>query len=170
MSSWTKIAGFFLAFASLLASGAAAVADDFYKGKTITFIVGFSSGGGYDTYARLLARHMPNHISGNPSIIVQNMDGAGSMRAANHVYNVAPKDGTVISAVNATLLMYQLLGGKGANTIRPSCSGSAASPIPTIRSSPGMPRASAPSRTRGSRTFPWRARARRLTPTSIRPS
>jgi tripartite-type tricarboxylate transporter receptor subunit TctC len=89
-------------------------ADDFYKGKTITFMVGFSSGGGYDSYARLLAHHLPNHIPGAPTIIVQNMDGAGSMRAANHVYNVAPKDGTVIAAVNATLLMYQLLGGKGA--------------------------------------------------------
>ena len=114
MSPWTTIAGFCLAAAGILAPITGAVADDFYKGKTIAFIVGFSSGGGYDTYARLLARHMPSHIPGSPTIIAQNMDGAGSMRAANHVYNVAPKDGTVISAVNATLLMYQLLGGKGA--------------------------------------------------------
>lgn len=99
----------------LLAGGShSSTADEFYKGKTVTFVVGFSSGGGYDAYARLLARHLPNHIPGSPTVIVQNMDGAGSMRAANHVYNVAPKDGTTIAAVNATLLMYQLLGGKGA--------------------------------------------------------
>jgi tripartite-type tricarboxylate transporter receptor subunit TctC len=92
----------------------AGAADDFYKGKTITFFVGFSPGGGYDGYARLLARFMPTYIPGSPTMIVQNMEGAGSMRAANHIYNVAPKDGTMIAAVNATLLMYQLLGGKGA--------------------------------------------------------
>ncbi len=114
MSPWTKIAAAFFAVVGLLTSGFSASADDFYKGKTITFMVGFSSGGGYDSYARLLARHLPAHIPGNPTVIVQNMDGAGSMRAANYVYNVAPKDGTVIAAVNATLLMYQLLGGKGA--------------------------------------------------------
>jgi tripartite-type tricarboxylate transporter receptor subunit TctC len=115
MTRWTKSAAAFLAWMGVMAAGfGATAADDFYKGKTITFIVGFSSGGGYDTYARLLARHMSSHIPGNPTIIVQNMDGAGSMRAANHVYNVAAKDGTVVAAVNATLLMYQLLGGKGA--------------------------------------------------------
>jgi tripartite-type tricarboxylate transporter receptor subunit TctC len=115
MSLWTKLAAACFGLAGLLTLGISpAAAEDFYKGKTITFIVGFSSGGGYDTYARLLARHMPNHIPGNPTIVVQNMDGAGSMRAANNVYNVAAKDGTVVAAVNATLLMYQLLGGKGA--------------------------------------------------------
>jgi tripartite-type tricarboxylate transporter receptor subunit TctC len=114
MTTWTKTALALLSVIGSLAASMAAAAEDFYKGKTITFLVGFSGGGGYDSYARLLARHMPNHIPGNPTIIVQNMDGAGSMRAANHVYNVAPKDGTMIAAVNATLLMYQLLGGKGA--------------------------------------------------------
>jgi tripartite-type tricarboxylate transporter receptor subunit TctC len=103
-----------MAGAALALGSARSSAEEFYQGKTLTFIVGFSSGGGYDSYARLLARHLPNHIPGNPTVIVQNMDGAGSMRAANHVYNVAAKDGTVIAAVNATLLMYQLLGGKGA--------------------------------------------------------
>lgn len=115
MSVWTKAAAVILSLvAPLTAASGQAAANDFYKGKTITFVVGFSAGGGYDSYARLLARHMPNYIPGSPTIIVQNMDGAGSMRAANHIYNVAPKDGTAISAVNATLLMYQLLGGKGA--------------------------------------------------------
>ena len=113
--TWKKFVSAVLATAGLFSTVSSAdAAEDFYKGKTITFLVGFASGGGYDSYARLLARHLPNHIPRSPTVIVQNMDGAGSMRAANHVYNVAPKDGTAIAAVNATLLMYQLLGGKGA--------------------------------------------------------
>jgi tripartite-type tricarboxylate transporter receptor subunit TctC len=87
---------------------------DFYKGKTVNVIVGFGPGGGYDEYGRLLARHLGKHIPGKPSVIVQNMEGAGSVRAANHVYHVSPKDGTVIAAVNQNMPMYQLLGGAGA--------------------------------------------------------
>jgi hypothetical protein len=89
-------------------------AEDFYKGKTISIIVGFAAGGGYDTYARLLSRHLGRYIPGNPQIIVQNMVGAGSVRAANYVYASAPKDGTVIAAVNQNMPMYQLLGGASA--------------------------------------------------------
>jgi len=101
--------------AGLAASSSARAADeDFYKGKTLNIIVGFASGGGYDTYARLLSRHLPRHIAGAPGAIVQNMVGAGSVRAANHVYNAAPKDGTVIAAVNQNMPMYQLLGGASA--------------------------------------------------------
>jgi tripartite-type tricarboxylate transporter receptor subunit TctC len=95
----------------LLAAGAHAAAADFYQGKTITIICGYGVGGGYDVYARLLARHLPGQIPGQPAVIVQNMPGAGGMRAANTVYATAPKDGTVIAAVNPSLLMYQLLGG-----------------------------------------------------------
>ncbi len=87
---------------------------DFYKGKTITFICGFGPGGGYDLYPRVLGRHFGRHIPGHPTIVVQNMEGVGSARAANHVYGVAPKDGTVIAAVNQNMPMYQLLGGAGA--------------------------------------------------------
>src|SRR4051812_32220364 len=72
-------------------------AGDFYRGRTISVIVGFGAGGGYDLYARLLGRYLGNHIPGQPSIVVQNMDGAGSVRATNHVYAVAAKDGTVIA-------------------------------------------------------------------------
>ena len=71
----------------------------FYKGKTVQVIVGSSPGGGYDTYARLLSRHMGKHIPGNPKFVVQNMPGAGSHRASGYVAKVAPKDGTVIAAV-----------------------------------------------------------------------
>ena len=59
--------------------------------------VGFAPGGGYDLYARTLARHMQRYIPGNPAVVVQNMPGAGSMRSANFIYNVAPKDGTAVA-------------------------------------------------------------------------
>ena len=68
--------------------------EQFYKGKQISVIVGSSPGGGYDTYARLLARHFGSAIPGNPTVVVQNMSGAGSNRAAGYIYSVAPKDGT----------------------------------------------------------------------------
>jgi len=82
------------------ATAGMAAADDFYKGKTVTIVVGFSPGGGYDTYARTLARHIGNHIPGNPTVIVQNMPGAGSLTAVRHLDATAPKDGTVITAFN----------------------------------------------------------------------
>jgi tripartite-type tricarboxylate transporter receptor subunit TctC len=93
-------------FLAVLSAGmicSAATAQDsiesFYKGKQINVVVGSSAGGGYDAYARLLARHMGNFIPGNPALVVQNMSGAGSNRAAGYVYSVAPKDGTVMGAI-----------------------------------------------------------------------
>src|SRR5262245_31478607 len=80
----------------------------FYRGRQITVIVGSSAGGGYDIYARLLARHMPKYIPGNPGMIVANMPGAGSNTAAAHVYNVAPRDGTIIGAPQNTAIMDAL--------------------------------------------------------------
>src|SRR5438477_426528 len=68
---------------------------DFYRGKRINLIVSYGTGGGYDVYARVLAKYMSQHIPGNPNIIVQNMPGAGSLRGANYIYNVAARDGTV---------------------------------------------------------------------------
>jgi tripartite-type tricarboxylate transporter receptor subunit TctC len=88
--------------------------QDFYKGKSVNVIVGFGAGGGYDLYARLLSRHIGQYIPGQPNVVVQNLEGAGSVRAANHVYNSAPRDGTTIAAVNQNMPMYQLLGGKAA--------------------------------------------------------
>ncbi|HSR55107.1 MAG TPA: tripartite tricarboxylate transporter substrate-binding protein [Alphaproteobacteria bacterium] len=76
-----------------------AQADDFYKGKRVQFLVGSSAGGGYDTFARVLARHYGNHIPGNPSFVVQNMPGASSRKVADLMYNKAPKDGSTIAAV-----------------------------------------------------------------------
>ncbi len=83
---------------------------EFYRGKTVTLIVGYSAGGGYDTYARILARHMGKHIPGNPTIVVQNMPGAGSLRSATYIYNVAPKDGTTIGMFSRGLAMEPLIG------------------------------------------------------------
>jgi tripartite-type tricarboxylate transporter receptor subunit TctC len=84
--------------------------EDFYKGRQLTLIVGYGPGGGYDVFARLLARHLGRYIPGNPNIIVQNMPGAGSLRAANYLYNVAPKDGTVIGLVARDMPLLGLLG------------------------------------------------------------
>ncbi len=83
---------------------------DFYKGKTVRIIVGFSAGGGYDAYSRLIARHLSKHIPGSPNVIVENMTGAGSILAANHVYTVAPKDGTVIGNISGPIILEQLFG------------------------------------------------------------
>ncbi len=93
-------------------ANADAVAD-FYKDKRIKLIVGSSPGGGYATYARLVARHIGRHIPGNPKFLVQNMDGAGSIVAANFVVNVAPRDGTVIAGLQRNLALVQILGAKG---------------------------------------------------------
>src|SRR5262245_36436469 len=86
---------------------------DFYRGKTITIMVGSDSGGGYDLTARALARHMARHVPGNPTIIVQNRPGAGSLTAANYVYEAAPKDGTIIAAVQRPVPFQHLLGDAG---------------------------------------------------------
>jgi tripartite-type tricarboxylate transporter receptor subunit TctC len=86
---------------------------DFYRGKTVSVVVGYAPGGGYDIYSRLLARHLSAHIPGKPTVIVQNMPGAAGVVASNYVYAVAPKDGTVIAAVDQNIPMFQLLGGKG---------------------------------------------------------
>ena len=96
--------------AAVTAARADEVAD-FYRGKQITLYVGFSPGGGYDAYARLLARHLGKYIPGNPIVVVQNMPGAGSLRAANYIYSVAPKDGTAFGLFARDMVTIALLGG-----------------------------------------------------------
>jgi tripartite-type tricarboxylate transporter receptor subunit TctC len=88
-------------------------ADDFYKGKTINFIIGTAAGGGYDSYSRLIARHIGRHLPGQPSVVPQNMPGAAGMRAANYLYGVAPKDGTVIGMLDQAIYLDQILGTAG---------------------------------------------------------
>jgi tripartite-type tricarboxylate transporter receptor subunit TctC len=90
-------------------AGADEVAD-FYRGKTINFTVSTGVGGGYDIYARPLARHMGKHVPGNPTIVVQNMVGGGGMRAINHLFNIAAKDGSVIGMVHSGLATSPLQG------------------------------------------------------------
>ena len=87
-----------------------AVAQDFYQGKTINFIIGYPSGGGYDTYSRLLAAHLGKHLAGRPSVVALNMPGAVTIRAANYLYNEAAKDGTVIGMVDQGIYLNQILG------------------------------------------------------------
>ncbi len=83
---------------------------EFYRGKTITLYIGSSPGGAYDVYARLLASHIGKHIPGNPRIVPSNMEGAGSLRLANYLYNGAPKDGTVIGTINRGAPFEPLIG------------------------------------------------------------
>lgn len=96
-----------------LSTPPAGAQQDFYQGKTMRIVVGFAAGGGFDTYARAISRHMGRHISGNPTIIVENMPGAGSLIAANHVYKVAKPDGLTLGHFGGGLFMQQLLGGPG---------------------------------------------------------
>lgn len=88
-------------------------AADFYRGKTVTLIVGFAPGGGYDISARLVARHMGKHLAGNPNVIVENRPGAGSLVAANLVYKGLRADGTYITTFNSQMVLQQLLGQPG---------------------------------------------------------
>ncbi len=98
---------------ALLPTSAVAAADGFYKNKSITFIIGSGAGGGYDTYSRLLASHIGRHLDGGPSVVPQNMPGAGSIRAANYLYNSARKDGTTIAMLDQAINLYQILGMPG---------------------------------------------------------
>jgi len=84
--------------------------EDFYSGRTVNMDIGYSVGGGYDMYARLLARHLGEHLPGKPTITPQNMPGAGSLKAANYLYSVAPKDGTTIATFGRTMPEEPLLG------------------------------------------------------------
>jgi tripartite-type tricarboxylate transporter receptor subunit TctC len=90
--------------AALASSAQAQGVENFYKGKTITLIVGYTAGGGFDAYARIMAAYLGKYIPGQPTIVVQNMPGAGSARAASHLYNVAAKDGTVIALTRAPVI------------------------------------------------------------------
>lgn len=102
-----------LAMLLFVGYGGRAKAEDFYRGKTINIIVGYAAGGGYDTYARTLARHLGKHIPGNPTVIVQNMTGAGSLIAANYLYKKAAPDGLTIGSFGGGLVTQQALGLKG---------------------------------------------------------
>lgn len=95
------------------APASADAAEDFYKGKRLRMVIGYTTGGGYDVYARVLTRFMGKHIPGSPSIIPQNMPGAGSLLATNWLYSAAPRDGTIIAAINRGIPFEPLTGGQG---------------------------------------------------------
>src|SRR5690242_11717197 len=100
-----------MAIATLIAVPShAATPGQFYKGRTIPVIIGYSAGGGYDLYARVLAQHMGAHIPGNPTLVPQNMPGAGSIKAALYLYTAAPKDGSVIGTFARGLAITALIG------------------------------------------------------------
>jgi tripartite-type tricarboxylate transporter receptor subunit TctC len=92
---------------------AGSAAENFYRGKVIRILVGFSPGGGFDTFARTVARYMGKYVPGNPTVIVENMTGAGSLIAANHIYKVAKPDGLTVGAFNGNQILAQLVGGQG---------------------------------------------------------
>jgi tripartite-type tricarboxylate transporter receptor subunit TctC len=101
-----------LLFASIVAASPARAetAGDFYHGRTVNLVAGFNPGGGADAYARLVARHLGKHIPGNPTVVVRNMQGAGSVIAANYIYNVSPKDGTDLGLFAGNITIDPLLG------------------------------------------------------------
>ncbi len=105
-----------LAWLAALSIGPAAAADDFYKGKTVAFIIGSAPGGGYDLYSRLVAGHIGRHLAGQPSVIPQNMPGAASIKASFYLYNSAPKDGTAIGMVDEAIYLNQILDPQEAKT------------------------------------------------------
>jgi tripartite-type tricarboxylate transporter receptor subunit TctC len=105
----------FLASALILALATPATAqtvEQFYKGRTVNLIVGFNPGGAYDPYARSVARHLPKHLPGAPNIVVKNMQGAGSVFAANHLYNVSPKDGSELGLIAGSAALEPLFAAR----------------------------------------------------------
>jgi tripartite-type tricarboxylate transporter receptor subunit TctC len=110
MKNTAWLAALLVVFAVMLSAARADEVADFYRGRQVSLIVGFGPGGGYDVYARLLARHIGKYIPGNPTVVVQNMPGAGSLRAANYIYTVAPKDGTAFGLFARDMVLVALLG------------------------------------------------------------
>jgi len=95
-------------------TGTAQTPAEFYRGKTVDLYIAYSAGGGYDLYARLVARHLGKHIPGNPTVVPKNMEGAGGLRLANWLYQAAPRDGTAIGATSRSVAFEPILGNKGA--------------------------------------------------------
>lgn len=112
----SKYASFALSISLLGASAGNVNAQpiaDFYKNQTVTIYIGYAPGGGYDLYGRLAARHIGRHIPGAPTVVAQNMPGAGSLKLANFLYNVAPKNGSVLGVISQSTPLEEALGTKG---------------------------------------------------------
>src|SRR5712691_985829 len=106
---WNVMRAAFAAFVLAAPGVAAEPVEQFYARKTITIFIGYTAGGSYDLYGRLVARHLGKHIPGQPTVIAQNMPGAGSLKAANYLYEVAPKDGTALGVVVESTALEQAL-------------------------------------------------------------
>lgn len=115
MSTVKTALAIFIASLSLATGASAQPANEFYKGKTINMIISSSAGGGYDTLARTIARHLPKHIPGSPTVAARNMPGAGGIVATKHLYSIAPKDGLTIGGVQNNTPFEPLLGTKEAD-------------------------------------------------------
>ncbi len=113
MRRYTVLTAAILFFLALIVYPVRSPAAPYYSGKAITIVVGYAPGGGYDRMARLMAKHLPKHIPGKPTILVQNMPGADSMIAANYLYNIAKPDGLTIGTFNRGLVFAQLLKAEG---------------------------------------------------------
>jgi tripartite-type tricarboxylate transporter receptor subunit TctC len=116
MPQWkpdATIIGMLLALTAPAAQAAAQSADAFYSGKTLNMVIGYPTGGANDRYARTVARHIGKHIPGNPNVVTRNMPGSGSLAAANYLFNTAPRDGTVLSLLAATIPLEEALGSSG---------------------------------------------------------
>ncbi|MBI3001689.1 MAG: hypothetical protein HYY46_25020 [Deltaproteobacteria bacterium] len=98
---------------AIAATSAELGAEEFYKGKTVTFVVGTAAGGGFDTYTRVIARHIVKKIPGNPNTIVNNMTGAGTLIAANYLYRSAKPDGLTVGLFSGSMIVKHILGEKG---------------------------------------------------------
>ena len=101
-------------------SARADVIADFYAKKEVRFVVGVSAGGGYDAYARMLARYYGRHLPGSPAVVVTNMPGAGSLVAARYIFSVAPRDGTYIGAIYASAIIEPLIAGANRSDYDPA--------------------------------------------------
>jgi tripartite-type tricarboxylate transporter receptor subunit TctC len=109
----TAVLSVALTLLTALSHAALAQSDDTLKGRTVTMVIGSGTGGGIDLYGRVVARHIGRHLPGQPSVVSQNMPAAGSIAAANHLFNIAPKDGTAIGILSQGLILDEILGTPG---------------------------------------------------------
>src|SRR5689334_9478595 len=110
----TSYVSLLLTFFFMAANAHAQSVEEFYKGRTVTIIVGFNPGGAYDPYARVVARYLPKYLPGAPTIVIKNMQGAGSVIAANHLYNRSPKDGSELGVIAGSAAIQPVFGAKNA--------------------------------------------------------
>ncbi len=111
--AFLRLFQFVIGLSFAFVAAAPALGQEFYKGKTIVFIVGTAPGGGFDTYSRMIARHFGKYIPGNPTAIVQNMTGAGTLIAANYLYNKAEPDGLTVGLFSGSMIFKHVLGDQG---------------------------------------------------------